>query len=107
MRTLLLCSLFLALTAPVLAGRARFAGAAALAQTGHERLAQLAGLELTRGGWLCAEADGRLTAAISLERGTFLAEPSRADRAMRRTLELWAAQISGQRHGLRQRLRLA
>ena len=52
-------------------------------------------------------ADGHLTAALHLDDGRVLADPFMPTAAVRRVLELWAAQLTGRPGGLRRRLRLA
>jgi hypothetical protein len=71
------------------------------------RLAALDGIEFVPGSWLVADADGRLTAALHLDDGKVIADPFRPTTAVRRVLELWAAQVTGRPGGLRRRLRLA
>jgi hypothetical protein len=58
------------------------------------RLAELEGAELRPGGWLVALADGSLTAALRLDDGTVLADPFARTVALRRLLQLWAAQLT-------------
>jgi hypothetical protein len=59
------------------------------------RLAALEGVDLRAGSWLCAEADGALTAALRLEDGTVLADPFARTRVLTRLLQVWAAQAGG------------
>jgi hypothetical protein len=71
------------------------------------RLAALDGIDFVPGSWLVADADGRLTAALHLDDGKVIADPFTPTAAVRRVLELWAAQLTGRPGGLRRRLRLA
>jgi hypothetical protein len=71
------------------------------------RLAALDGIDFVPGNWLVADADGRLTAALHLDDGKVIADPFTPTTAVRRVLELWAAQVTGRPGGLRRRLRLA
>lgn len=71
------------------------------------RLAALDGIDLLAGSWLVADADGHLAAALHLDDGKVIADPFTPTAAVRRVLELWAAQLTGRPGGLRRRLRLA
>jgi hypothetical protein len=71
------------------------------------RLAALDGVDFVPGSWLVADADGRLTAALHLDDGKVIADPFTPTTAVRRVLELWAAQVTGRPGGLRRRIRLA
>jgi hypothetical protein len=71
------------------------------------RLAALDGVDFVPGSWLVADADGHLAAALHLDDGKVIADPFTPTAAVRRVLELWAAQVTGRPGGLRRRLRLA
>jgi hypothetical protein len=71
------------------------------------RLAALDGIEFVPGSWLVADTDGHLAAALHLDDGKVIADPFAPTAAVRRVLELWAAQLTGRPGGLRRRLRLA
>src|SRR3954452_22326195 len=71
--------------------------AAARDRAALERLAAFEGIELPGGSWLCAGADGAVTAALRLDDGTVLADPFARTSALRRVLEVYGAQLGGRR----------
>jgi hypothetical protein len=60
-------------------------------------LAELDGTAFAPGSYLCAEADGRLTAALRLDDGTVIADPFAPTCELRKILELRARQLTGRR----------
>ena len=60
-------------------------------------LAALEGSAFRPGAWLCAEADGFVTAALRLDDGTVIANPFARTLELRGVLELWARQLTGRR----------
>ena len=68
-----------------------------------ERLAQLDSAESPTGPTLVAEVEGELVAALPLEGGKTVADPFRRTGEVVHLLELRAAQLNGEGHGLRQR----
>src|SRR5712691_11426202 len=78
-------------------GRIEIRLAAARDDAALHRLAALDGTELRPGGWLLALADGALTAALRLDDGTVLTDPFAPTTAVRRLLQVWAAQLTGRR----------